>query len=315
MNKDVLSPGSTEDAHLWAIRVQESSFSDWDALTAWLKADPANLVAYEEVLAQEDWLDQVFASRLAEPDVQQAARGRRWHGWGAGIAAAAVALASWSMIDRGGAMQEITTPPGQHRTIALADGSRIVLNGGARISFASDKPREIALAQGEVLFDIRHDARDPFIVTAGDTRLIDAGTVFNVVREEGAIAVAVAEGEVIYRPGNEEIRLHPGDVLSRDDAGAKPVVRKVSPQAIGSWRSGRLDYQDASLAEVARDLGRNIGRPVLAAEGLRSTRFTGTLAVDGNAQDVLSRAGPLLGVNFVADGETWRMTPANAALP
>ena len=320
MNEDAIFSGPDAEARLWAIRARERTFVDWDELTDWLEADPAHLAAYETALAQDAWLDEVFASRPTEPLAEPLAelpprRPRRWQAWGAGIAAAVVGLASWSIVDRGNAMREVAAPPGQHRTVALADGSRIVLNGGAMISFAADKPREIALARGEALFDIRHDAANPFIVDAGETRLVDAGTVFNVVREADAIDVAVAEGEVIYRPGRDDIRLRPGDVLSRSNAGARPVLRKTNPQAIGGWRSRRLDYQDASLGEVARDLGRNIGRPVLAAEGLRGARFTGTLAVDGSAQDVLSRAGPLLGVIFVADGDTWRMTPANAALP
>lgn len=314
-------------AQSWAIRAGDGAFADWDGLSAWLEADPAHLPAYDEALAQEEWVDALYAARPAEhagyaefvsaPEPvayanDEPARRRRWPAWGAGLAAAVAAAAGWVVIDRGPSVQEIVTAPGEHRSVEFADGSRIVLNGDTRISYTPDKPREVALAHGEVLFEVRHDERKPFIVTAGDTRLIDAGTVFNVVRDRDDLDVAVAEGEVIYQPGRSEIRLLPGDALSRTGSGGQPVLRKANLLAIGGWRSGRLEFDNASIAYVARELGRNIGRPVVPADNLKSVRFTGTLMVEGNVQDTLLRVGPLLGVSFVSERGYWRMTPADA---
>ncbi len=326
-----------ETARLWVIRARDRAFADWDALTDWLEADPAHLAAYEAVLAQDEWLDDLLeesgdarpafaaATHPAAPvapsastpanDSESDGAGwrtrRRWPVWGGAVAAAITAVAGWVLF-QGGA-QEIVTARGEHRTVALADGSRITLNGGTRIRFDPEKPRIITLAQGEALFDVRHDAKDPFVVMAGETRLLDVGTVFNVVTDDGAVDVAVAEGEVIYEPGREAIRLSPGDALVRAGRDAKPVLRKTAPQAIGAWRAGRLEYDGASLAEVARDLGRNLGRTVRVAPGVERLRFSGTLVVDGAERDVLARAGPLLGVGFAPDGDGWRMTAANAA--
>lgn len=326
-----------EMARLWVIRVRDRAFDDWSALTDWLEADPRHLEAYEAVVAQDEWLDDALsendgstpafaatsgpaslsatASGVAANDAAFSTGGwramRRWPIWGGAIAAAVTAMAGWVVL-QGGA-HEVVTARGEHRTVALADGSRITLNGGTRISFDPDKPRVITLAQGEALFQVRHDARDPFVVMAGGARLLDVGTVFNVVSDNGAVDVAVAEGEVIYEPEHDAIRLSAGDALVRAGHDAKPVLRKARPLAIGAWRAGRLEYADASLAEVARDLGRNLGRTVRVAPGTERLRFSGTLVVDGTEREVLSRAGPLLGVNFGPDGDGWRMTPANAA--
>ena len=318
-----------DTARIWVIRTRDPAFGDWDGLTAWLEADAAHLEAYESVLAQEAWLDDLYAAGGTaghdesirsepvhfEPKRRTSAMAhRRRYAWGGAIAAAIAGVAGWVVLGSG-RPQDISTAPGEHRTIALADGSQVILNGGTRITFDPDKPRVINLARGEALFDVRHDAADPFVVIAGETRLLDAGTVFNVVREDDSIDVAVAEGEVIYQPHRDAIHLNPGDALNRAGRTGKPVLRKAQAQAIGGWRSGRLHYDNAALADVARDLGRNLGQPVEATPDVRRLRFSGTLVVEGKAQDVLSRAGPLLGVQFVPTGNAWRMAPADAAQP
>ncbi|WP_168355979.1 FecR family protein [Sphingomonas gei] len=299
-----------EAARAWAIRVQEPAFDGWDGFTLWLESNPSHLEAYELALDDAAWGGEMLAS--APATVPESQPRRQW--WLAGSAAAAAAVAvvgGWAMLDRDAPAQRIVTAPGEHRILDLADGSKLALNGATRVTIDSDTPRQVILEQGEARFEVRHDARDPFVVLSGGTRLVDAGTVFNVVRDGDALEVAVAEGSVIYQPGADAVTLKPGDTLQLPGKGARPVVGKASPQAIGSWASGELQYDKPSAEQVARDLTRSIGRPVRAAEGARRLRFTGTLLLGGKPEEVLARAGPLLGVRFVPDGEGWTMSPAH----
>ncbi|WP_233503524.1 FecR family protein [Sphingomonas psychrotolerans] len=299
-----------EAARLWAIRVQEPAFDDWTGFTEWLERDPSHLAAYEAALDDEAWAVALFSAAPAvEPDALPV---RRW--WLAGSAAAAAAVAvvgGWMVLDRDAPAQQIATAPGEHRTIELADGSRLALNGATRVTIDPDTPRQVVLEHGEARFDVRHDASDPFVVVSGGTRLVDAGTVFNVVQDGDALEVAVAEGAVIYQPGPGEVRLAPGDTLTRQGKSAKPLLGKASPQTVGSWATGELQYDNPALDQVARDLTRSIGRPVRSAGGAGRLRFTGTLVLRGTPEEVLARAGPLLGVEFIADGEGWTMSPAH----
>lgn len=311
-----------EAARLWVIRVQDSTFDDWDGLTAWLEQDSTHNAAYDAALEDDAWVEELFRheppAAPAEPipflRSEPQPRPRRWYAMGGAIAAAVVAVVSFAVIDRSGT-SEIVTAPGEHRTVPLADGSRIIMNGNTRIVIDPDMPREVELAAGEALFEVKHDATHPFVVSVGATRLLDAGTVFNVISDGSSLDVAVAEGAVIYEPGAAEIRLAAGDALSRKGAKADPTLHKASPQAIGGWQRGQLEYSGAPLDLVARDLSRNLGQTILPANGAERLRFTGTLIVDGNAGEVLERAGPLLGVDFTAEGTAWRMTPANGASP
>lgn len=44
-----------ESARLWAVRVADPGFQDWDGLTKWLEISPAHLAAYEAAVESDDW--------------------------------------------------------------------------------------------------------------------------------------------------------------------------------------------------------------------------------------------------------------------
>jgi transmembrane sensor len=315
-----LDPQLGETAGLWASRVADPAFDDWDGLTAWLEADPAHLAAYEATLDAADWAVGVLslegptagASAIANDD-EPAHAPRRWYRW-SGAIAASVALFGAAFVWNGlSGPNAIVTEPGEHYTLQLADGSRVILNGGTKVLFDEDAPRSIELAYGEALFEIEHNEADPFIVTVGDTRLIDAGTVFNVIGNDGALEVDVAEGAVVYRLGRQEIRLDAGEGLSRATAGADPVLTSPAPTAVGNWQEGLLQYNNAALDRVASDLSRNLGVEIVAAGGAERMRFAGTLVVSGTQAEVFERAGALMGVRFQQQGDRWRMIPTHDA--
>lgn len=306
-------------ARHWMFRVNDPAFDEWNDFTEWLEADPAHLAAYEAALGEDTWTGDVFARASAAnentpADEAPPRRGglmKRWHAFAGGAAAAVALVVGLGVWTQGPERYE--TGPGERQVIALEDGSRVILNGSSAISYDPDSPRFATLERGEALFEIHHDEERPFVVMAGETRLLDAGTVFNVISERGHLEVAVAEGAVIYEPQASAIHLGPGDELIRSSATAAPMLAKTSPEAVGSWQKGILQYTDAPLDEVARDLARNLDKPIDAAPVAKEMRFTGTLAVDGPPDQVLRRVAPLLGVTFIEKEAMWKMTPADGA--
>jgi transmembrane sensor len=306
-----------EAAQLWAVRVGDPGFDDWDGFTAWLEADPAHLAAYESALAADAWARQVLATK-PQADAHDEfvndppAGGKRWWGLGGAIAACLALVGAWAVYGPQGG-QTIVVPAGQQQTIALADGSRVVLNGGTKIVFDDDDPRRAELANGEALFEIRHNPAHPFTIAYGKTRLIDAGTTFNVLGDNGALEVKVAQGAVLYRLGVRQIRLAAGQGLTRAGADAEPVMIKAAPGTVGNWQDGLLQYDDAPLARIAGDLGRNLGVKITLGDGAEQVHFTGTLVTTGTQAEVFDRAGALMGVRFEQQGDGWRVTPTHDA--
>ncbi len=317
VTKAKFSDDMREAARLWAIRVRDPAFTDWDGFTVWLEADPAHADAYDSALDDAEWADQLLVpspAALLQPaprfaDMPASRRGVLRYGGGAIAASLAVLAGFGGWMALRDAPREIVTGIGERRVIALVDGSRATLNGGTRLRLDPDNPRQIEMTGGEAIFEIKHDSANPFVILTGTTRLVDAGTVFNVVERQGALDVAVAEGVVIYDTADHKVRLDAGKALSRASANAAPVVRTAELEAIGSWRLGYLQYTAAPIGQVAVDLSRNIGMPVEIGESAGSLPFSGTLMLNGSPGEVMERAGPLLGVRFVREGQTWRAMP------
>src|SRR5262249_20816465 len=102
-----------------------------------------------------------------------------------------------------GGVREVATSIGPRATIALGDGSRVVLGPRSRLSMPEhfgDGPRDVTL-DGEAYFTVQHDAAHPFRVHAAGGDIEDVGTRF-VVRAyagEATVRVIVADGQVSAR--------------------------------------------------------------------------------------------------------------------
>lgn len=50
-----------EAARLWAMRIADPAFDDWDGLTLWLESSPAHLAAYEAAATNDEWAASTLA--------------------------------------------------------------------------------------------------------------------------------------------------------------------------------------------------------------------------------------------------------------
>jgi transmembrane sensor len=301
-----------EEAVAWVIRLRTAESEDWEAFTAWLEADPAHAAAYEGVALLDQDVDSLPATRPrpilpSSPPPTRRGVSRRMVFAGS-IAAALVAAIGVTTLVRSDSTYEVATRAGERRTFELADGSRIHVNGGSRIVLDRAEPRFARLEQGEALFTVVHDESRPFNVAVGDARLHDLGTVFNVERgRDGTIEVQVAEGAVRYSDEDERVDLRPGMTLRKGSSG-RAVTGTRSAEAITGWRQGRLSYSNATVAEIAEDLARNLGLEVTADASVAQRRFSGVIVLDRDPQLVLRRVSALLEVQARQQGEGWLLS-------
>ncbi|MFO6445896.1 FecR family protein [Erythrobacter sp. NE805] len=287
----------------WAMRARDPDFDDWEGFTAWLEADPAHAQAYDEVQFALEEADAAL-ELLPAPEYAPAANDNPpgWltrRGWLGGAIAAALVLALTSVLwlSPGGSTYE--TAPGETRLIALGDGSTVELAGGSRI--ALEGTRMARLERGQALFTIEHDAANPFVLTAGDDRLVDAGTVFDVRLAGATLDLAVAEGAVIVNPSGQNLKVTAGGRAVRG-SGGRYTLASVDPNAVGEWSRGRISFESASLAEIAAELSRATGRRFSSTD--TATRLSGSIAI-GQVREDPRALEALLGVRVRSADEDW----------
>ena len=310
----------------WHIRLRDGDDATWEAFAEWIAADPRHASAYDQVEAADHALDPLLPEvvvREAANDMDETEQGdeggyapppRRWRrGLAGGAIAASIAAVLLLVQGSDSSRYQVTTAPGERQVITLDASTRVTLNGGTRMTFDRKDPRYASLASGEAYFQVRHDAANPFRVEVGGNIVEDAGTIFNVVREDDEVRVAVAEGKVVYNPGSRAVALDAGQALV-DRRGATRVSR-VPAAVVGSWKTGTLVYDAAPLARVAADLSRVLDEPVASAPSVAGRPFTGTITLDGSGSAHFARLGAALGVAIEKREGRWIMGPAGSARP
>jgi transmembrane sensor len=312
-------------AAVWYSRLQSEGQSEsaWTDFAAWLEADDANRVAFDQVEALYSDLDETVRGREAIERAAPASNivsmtGRRARftplriGF-AGLAALAASLVLFVGIRPalvGQNAVRYATKTGEMRTVSLDDGTTIEMNTASTVAVTfTGQERHVTLDSGEALFRIAKDSARPFLVTVGGRDVRDVGTVFNVLRDHARTVVTVESGSVSVSPAGATARSRPvllaaGDQLAADD-GAGEAVNHVDPAQATSWRQGYLTYKEAPLSVVVADLNRYFaGRIFLSDKDAGVRRFSGVLKVD-DENAVLNRLAQLLPlvVDRKGDGE------------
>jgi transmembrane sensor len=302
------------EAIAWHLRLRDGGAEEWGTFTRWLEGDPARSDVYDSVaLAEYALTPEAFPiPPAAANDDFVASAGRRNRRWaGAFAAVAAAMLLAWLALPwlaPGPDRYEVATAAGQHRMVAIAPGSIAELNGGTRLILDRNDPRYAELAAGEAAFTIRHDDAHPFTVVAGQHRVQDAGTSFDLVRDRDDFTVAVIDGAVLYDPGGVAVHLAAGQTMHAGGDG-HAIVGRADPAAMAGWRHGRLSYTATPLADVARDLSRNLGVEVAVDPTVATLPFTGSIRVDRNAAATVAGFASTLGLAARRTGNAWRIEP------
>jgi len=286
----------------WFVRLSDPDAPEaaWLEFQTWLEADPANSKAYD--LIEQVWvaLDEAAAETVpataeivvapiaandSGPIFGRRRMGRAWLAPLMATAAAAVMVVGlWPEISGEGRFQTYSTAEAP-REVVLSDGSRLSMNRHSEIrARVGSRDRAVELKDGEVAFDVTHDADRPFVIAADDHEVRVLGTAFNVLNHNGRFAVDVTRGLVAVSGQGmpEALQLAAGDRVDQTGADAA-VVSAGDPAEASAWRQGVLIYRETDLGTVADDLSRYLNKPVSISPSARALRFTGALRIGDEA--------------------------------
>jgi transmembrane sensor len=256
----------------------ERGFSEW------LKKSDVHARAFEE--ATTIWEE---SSRLPRPRAAFRRRAPRAgsFAWAAVSAAAALLVVALAIFIQW--QPAVETRVGEQRVLALDDGSRIILNTDTRVTVAySRETRRVDLAQGEALFEVAKAPERPFVVFAGDRRIVALGTAFVVRRDSKKLAVTLVEGKVRVLPRDAPAG-SPPDAVHTDEVkvlepGERIVFAEAQPvkldhpqlEKLLAWQRREVALDDTALAEAVTEMNRYNRKPLeIAFADASDVRVTG----------------------------------------
>jgi ferric-dicitrate binding protein FerR (iron transport regulator) len=229
----------------------------------WLAADPAHRVEYERLRDTWGKLDGLapHLNALRQPATLAAQRPARpvlprrsWMFPALAGALTAMIVAAW-FFPRPVQTQRYETTPGQHLTVAVAEGIEAVLDADSALSVARSDPPRVELLRGNAYFSVNRQGSGGLEVVAGQTRIRDIGTRFAVaVREQGG-HVAVAEGVVEIQAGDTHRTAAAGLRVDFDGAGITGE-KYLAAEDVAPWRNGQWRFAATPLAEIASEMAR-----------------------------------------------------------
>ena len=161
------------------------------------------------------------------------------------------------------------TSVGERSTVTLSDGSSVVLNTNTQVNISfSPVARQVRLLSGQAWFQVARNPSRPFVVEAGDQRVVALGTAFDVRVEDHqrTVQVTLLEGRVSVEPIRSVLanliesrppiaELAPGEALTAS-AKEPPHKQRADLSKVSSWRRGQVvfnnDRLDTAIAELNR---------------------------------------------------------------
>lgn len=258
------------DAARWFAR-NRSETPDPTAFERWRTADPAHAAAYARLESHFQAAGAVGRQpppprRLAIPLAVAAA-------------VALLAVAVPALLDDAAVRTDIA----EQRTLALDDGSRVLLDTATVLEPAFDEgARRLYLREGRARFIVAHGDARPFIVEAGGLEVVATGTRFDVRAEAGRVEVVLIEGRVEVRGPRARRALAAGEMVA--SSGGSLAVSPADLEVARAWPAGRLVFDGVTLARVVAEANRYATQPIILADPeLGHRRVTGSFAAADTA--------------------------------
>lgn len=182
------------------------------------------------------------------------------------VAAAAVLLLLtvwWNFADR----DTTLVAEGENLETTLPDGTRLILQDGSTLTYAADfneTERRVELT-GQAFFEVTKDAARPFRAGRAGVEMTVTGTAFNLRVGPDELEVEVAEGSVLLNAAEGQTAVEANQCgVARP--GEAPKLMPAPHLNRHAWRTGKLSFTEAKLADVLRTICNNYGISVTGAE-------------------------------------------------
>jgi transmembrane sensor len=154
----------------------------------------------------------------------------------------------------------LKVPRGGQFTIVLPDGTQVWLNSASSLRYPtafSGNERTVEM-QGQGYFEVKKNARQPFIVKVNSMEVQVLGTGFDIMAydDEEELRTTLVSGAVKVKQGAVEKYLKPGQQAAIDNSTGVMSVRNADIQGVVAWKTGFFEFDNANINVILRQLAR-----------------------------------------------------------
>ncbi|RWY57475.1 FecR family protein [Mucilaginibacter gilvus] len=262
--------------------------------------------------------DKVYSRIIAAIDepVQQRVSSKKWM-----VAASAIAIIGLSAIVYQFSSnivnyldpiknKQLTAANGQVVNYTLADGTKVWLNGGSKLTYPAKfrgNLREITL-EGEAFLEVAHNAEKSFIVHTGGIRTQVLGTSFNIKAypEDAFVKVDVVTGKVGVIPATAQtVFLTPAEevfINKKDNTAQKTTGVDVA--MLTDWKDGGLVFKNMALQEVLNALQHRYNIQIKADDNLAKCSISANFT-NVSLQNIMVIISKLVKGKVVQEGQVY----------
>jgi len=208
----------------------------------------------------------------------------------------------------------LVTPRGGQYKVILPDGSSIWLNAASSLRFPTQfvgAERRVELS-GEGYFEIKKNAKQPFVVVSGGQEVTVLGTHFNInaYRENNTIKTTLLEGAVKVSKGAQSYLLAPGQEANLDNENNSFSIAKDVDVALAvAWKNGRFSFDATNIKEVMQQIARWYDVDVSYKGDFSNVELTGEIPRGADASRVLNLLKGTKQVDFIINGRSITVIP------
>lgn len=210
----------------------------------------------------------------------------------------------------------VNVPAGGRTDIALPDGTKVMLNAGSRLSYTSEfnkRTRDVTLS-GEGYFEVARDEDKPFNVNAGKCTVTVLGTKFDISaydQDEEAFT-ALVEGSVMFRVGDKNLIVAPGELVTYGKDGLKKGPADVRDYC--GWVSGIIKYNNIHFSSLLKRLEREYDTRFILEDvdlGNRSIRVS--FSKDDSVDTIMKVLSDILPISVRKGNKVYYVNHKNSA--
>ncbi|WP_158816874.1 FecR domain-containing protein [Methylocapsa sp. S129] len=280
---DAVSDRAVKDARDWVVRLSSGSVTEAELarFKAWRyeSREHAQAFARERSFWQQlqppGGRSDALEGEASSQGTAQRTIGRRAVLVGGGAVAASVVAYVAAPCLKLLLEADYRTAAGEQKRVALPDGSIATLNTDSAIALRyQPNLRLVQLLEGEVLFEVKSDARASFRVAAFGGNTDATGTAFAVRALDDQATITVTEGQVrVFGPADpmsptphgppSAVTVNSNQQTRYVEGGSPGSATTVDAETILAWRSGRVIFEGRPFANALAELGRYVPERII----------------------------------------------------